>query len=89
MEGAIRYVGISKQVPHPVRDGLWELGSEPFVYLAQLGQAEHVQVMHRERLGDVSLQGSLLCSPIFTSNLLQLNSNVVEAHCQLRRVGCQ
>ena len=54
--------------------------------LAQLGQAKHVQLMPRESVDDVLLQRSLLLSPIFTSNHLQLNSHVVEANCQLRRV---
>ena len=89
IDGDRLYSAVCEQFRHPLLDGLLESASDPFVYLAQLGQAKHVQLMPHESLDDVLLQVLLLPWPFFTSNLFQLNSHVVEAHCQLRRVVWQ
>ena len=80
---------IDQQVLDPICDRLVQLGIKLSVYLAQLGQAKHVQLMPQESMDDVLIQGGLFPFPIFTTNLVQLDAHVVETDCHLGRVVWQ
>ena len=60
IDGDMRHSGISEQVHDQLRDGLLEVVSEPCAYLFQLGQANLVQVMQQNSIGDVVIRGFLL-----------------------------
>ena len=80
---------IDQQVLDPICNRLVQFGIKLSVYLAQLGQAKHVQLMPQESMDDVLLQGGPFLFPIFTTNLVQLDAHVVETDCHLGRVVWQ
>ena len=68
IDGGRLYSAVCEQIQHPIL-GVYlaqrfESATDPFVYLAQLGQAKHLQLMLVESLDDVMLQLFFVLRPI-------------------------